>query len=111
MPISALGSAPEFRSARRLSAASSVLLDAALSRRSIWLRMPTQDSTPIQAPMMPIPTTIPRDVHAVSRSWDDAGRTRHNYLRDVETVSSLWDVICVQVKFVRDVSQRLTVVG
>ena len=67
-----------------------------VSRRSIWLRIVTQDITLIQAQMVPVLAKAPCDVLAVAGSWDDLARTGHICLRDVETVSRLWHVIRVQ---------------
>ena len=85
--------------------------EVVVNRWSIWLRIVTQDSTLIRVQMMPVLRKAPCDVLAVSRSWDDPARTGHNYLRDVEMVSSLWDVIRVQDQVRVGCQQRLKVAG
>ena len=81
-----------------------------VSRWSIWLRIVTQDITLIQAQMVLVLVKVPCDVVAVARSWDDLP-VQGTFVRDVETVSSLWDVIRVQDRVRVGCQQRLKVAG
>jgi len=59
---------------------------------------------------MPDLVNAPCDVLAVARSWDDLG-VQGIYLRDVETVSSMWDVIRVQDQVRVGCQLRLALAG
>ena len=104
-PSNAWGSAPEFLSARRLNAASSISWpEVVVSRWSIWLRIVTQDITPIQAQMVPVLTKAPCDVLAVAGSWDDLP-VQGTFVSGMSSRSQVCGMSFVfRIKFVWDVS-------
>ena len=83
--------------------------EVVVSRWSIWLRIVTQDITPIQAQRVSVFSKAPCDVRAVARLWDGLP-VQGTIICGMSRRSQVWGMLFVfRIKFVWDVSQRLKI--